>query len=251
MKRIRVWGIAGAWLALALMFPRGSWAAPLPPAAPLPRASSSAVGLPATPITWLSAGLLTGLVDAKRQPAPAPRAQPLLRRQRPNTISLGLQGQVGAVRGTSRIADGFDQGPGYAFRFRYMLSPSSALGFSFENQRYGAIQAPVNVPGQFADSHVVITTVSVEGIFYVHREREFNPYFLGGVGLATPDVVFTEGQTSRVNEGLFALGGVGFERFIRPRFSLDFSVRGYALVSNSEFTSMGQVSLGIHAYPGD
>jgi len=261
MERIRVWGIAGVWLALALMFPRGSWgeplsqAASLPPAAPLPQAvelaATPAVGLPATPVTWLSAGLLTGLGEWKRQPAPSPRAQPRLRRQRPNTISLGMQGQVGAVRGNSRIADGFDQGPGYAFRFRYMLSPSSALGFSFEHQRYGAIQAPVNVPGQFADSHVVITTVSVEGIFYVHREREFNPYFLGGVGLATPDIEFTMDQVSRVNEGLFALGGVGFERFIRPRFSLDFSVRGYALVSNSEFTSMGQVSLGIHAYPGD
>ena len=265
MKRIRVWGIAGAWLALALMFPRGSWGGPLPPAAPLPPAgplpqaappavelaATPAVDLPATPATWVSARMLTGLgEEGNRQPAPAPRAQPRLRRQRPNTISLGLQGQVGAVRGNSRIADGFDQGIGYAFRFRYMLSPSSALGFSFEHQRYGAIQAPNN-SGVFADSHVVITTVSVEGIFYVHREREFNPYFLGGVGLATPDIVFTDLQTSRVNEGLFALGGLGFERFIRPRFSLDFSVRGYALVSNSEFTSMGQVSLGIHGYPGD
>jgi hypothetical protein len=252
MKRIRVWGIAGAWLALALVFPRGSWGGPLAPAAPPATglAATPAVGLPATPTTWLSAGLLTGLGDAKRQPAPAPRAQPRLRRQRPNTISLGLQGQVGAVRGNSRIADGFDQGPGYAFRFRYMLSPSAALGFSFEHQRYGAIQAPVNT-GVFADSHVVITTVATEGIFYIHRERELNPYFLGGVGYATPDVVFTEDQTSRVNEGLFAVVGAGFERFVRPRLSIDFSVRGYALVTNAEFTSIGQVSLGIHTYPGD
>ena len=131
--------------------------------------------------------------ESHRQPEPteAPARQ-VLRRQRPNTISLGMQAQYGMVRGNSRVADGFDQGPGYAFRFRYMLSSSAALGFSFEHQRYNSIQAPINVPGQFADSHVVITTVSAEGVFYVHREKEFVPYFLGGFGFATPDVVFAD-----------------------------------------------------------
>lgn len=190
--------------------------------------------------------------DAAKQPEPtAPPARVLERRQRPNTVSLGIQAQYGAVRGNSRLADGFDNGPGYAFRFRYMLSPSAALGFSFEHQRYGSIQPPVSTQGDFADSHVVATTVSVEGIFFIHREREFTPYFLGGFGYATPDIVFTELQSSRANEGIFAVVGAGFERFIRPRFSADFSIRGFALVSNSEFTSMGQVSLGIHLYPGD
>lgn len=190
--------------------------------------------------------------DLRRQPAPEPpKARPLLRRQRPNTVSLGFQGQYGAIRGNSRLADGFDHGPGYAFRFRYMLSPSAALGFSFEHQRFGSIQPPLDQPGAPQDSHVVVTTVSAEGVFFIHREREFNPYFIGGFGYATPDIIFAEEQSSRANEGMFATVGVGFERFIRPRFSADFSVRGYALVSNSEFTSMGQVSLGIHLYPGD
>jgi hypothetical protein len=190
--------------------------------------------------------------DFLRQPEPTPPpARVRLRRQRPNTISLGFQGQFGVVRGNSRVADGFDQGPGYAFRFRYMLSPSAALGFSFEHQRYGSIQVPIEVPGEVADSHTVITTVSAEAVFFVHREREFVPYFLGGFGYATPDVVFAENDASRTNEGLFAVIGVGFERFIRPRLSVDASIRGHALVSNAEFTSMGQVSLGIHLYPGD
>jgi hypothetical protein len=201
--------------------------------------------------------------EARRQPEPTvPKARILERRQRPNTVSLGVQGQYGAVRGNSRLADGFDQGPGYAFRFRYMLSTGVALGFSFEHQRYGSINPPANLQNEFADSHVVATTVSVEGIFFVHREREAVPYFIGGFGFATPDVIFSnfkgatdneqpDDQSSRVNEGAFAVVGVGFERFVRPRFSIDASIRGYALVSNSEFTSMGQVSLGIHLYPGD
>ena len=186
-----------------------------------------------------------------RQPEPTvPKTRNLERRQRPNTISVGIQGQYGAVRGNSRLADGFDNGPGYAFRFRYMVSSSAALGFSFEHQRFGSIQPPMNT-GDFADSHVVATTVSVEGVFYVHRERMAMPYFVGGFGYATPDVIFSEDQSSRVNEGAFAVMGVGFERFVRPRFSIDASIRGYAMVSNSEFTSMGQASLGIHLYPGD
>lgn len=190
--------------------------------------------------------------EFRRQPEPTPPpARGTLRRQRSNTISLGVQGQLGVVRGNSRVADGFDQGPGYAFRFRYMLSKSAALGFSFEHQRYNSIQEPVEVPGQFADSHVVITTVSAEGVFYIHREREFVPYFLGGFGFATPDVIFAEDQAARTNEGLFLVAGVGFERFVRPRLSIDASVRGHALVSNSEFTSIAEVSLGIHLYPGD
>jgi len=190
--------------------------------------------------------------SARRQPEPVvPRPRTLERRQRPNTVSLGVQGQYGALRGNSRLADGFDQGAGYAFRFRYMLSTGAALGFSFENQRYGSINTPLNLQGDFADSHVVATTVSVEGVFYVHRERMAVPYFVGGFGYATPDVIFSEGQSSRVNEGMFTVLGVGFERFIRPRFSTDISIRGFALVSNSQFTSMGQISLGIHLYPGD
>jgi len=234
--RIRVWGIAG-WLALALLAPGVS------------RAESQ-------PIPWLGEGFAFAASGAHRQPQPTTPPRARLRRQRPNTISLGVQGQFGAARGNSRVADGFDQGLGYAFRFRYMLSPSTALGFSFENQRFGPIESP-NSSGQFPDSHVVITTVSVEAVFFGNRERELNPYVLGGVGFATPDVVYTDldggslNQSSRVNEGLFAVVGAGFERFIRPRLSADVSIRGYALLSNSEFTSIGQVSVGIHLYPGD
>lgn len=198
---------------------------------------------------------LLRLSDSGRQPAPVPTTRgPLMRRLRPNTISLGFQGQYGALRGSSRLADGFDQGPGYALRFRYMLSRAAALGFSFEHQRFGSIQPPLNIPGpvvQFADSHVVVTTISAEAVFYRHREREFHPYFLVGFGYASPDVVFTNENASRVNEGAFLTAGIGFERFLRPRVSIDGSIRAYGEIANSEFTSIGEVSLGIHLYPGD
>ena len=196
--------------------------------------------------------LASGETVLRRQPAPeTPPARLRLRRMRPNTISLGVQGQYGIVRGNSRLADGFDHGPGYAFRFRYMLSPSTALGFSFEHQRFGSIQPPLEVSGAPEDSHAVITTVAGEAVFFMNRERELTPYVLGGFGFATPDIIFTEDQASRVNEGVFAVVGAGFERFVRARFSIDVSLRGFALLSNSQFTSMAQASVGIHLYPGD
>jgi hypothetical protein len=187
-----------------------------------------------------------------RQPPPAEApSAPLLRRQRPNTISIGIQGAYGIVRGNSRLADGFSDGPGYAFRFRYMLSPSFALGFSFENQRfYDKGGQPSTEPGA-GDSSVVMTTVSTEGVYYIHREREVNPYFVGGFGYASPDVVDEVRGSSRVNEGLYLVLGTGLERFVRPRFSLDFTLRGYGLISNSEFTGFASLCAGIHLYPGD
>jgi opacity protein-like surface antigen len=186
------------------------------------------------------------------QPPPAtPARRPLLRRQRPNTISLGVQGSYGVVRGNSRLADGFSDGPGYAFRFRYMLDPSFALGFSFENHHwYDQGGASSNELGA-GDSSVTLTTVSVEGVYYLNRESEVNPYFVGGFGHAAPDIVDELRGSTRVNEGIFLMLGVGLERFIRERFSLDLSLRGNALVSNSELTTFATVSAGIHLYPGD
>jgi len=187
-----------------------------------------------------------------RQPAPAERPRaPLLRRQRPNTISIGIQGDYGIVRGNSRLADGFDDGPGYSFRFRYMLAPAFALGFSFESQRFydkGGIPSAELGAG---DSTVVMTTVGMEGVFYIHREREVNPYFVTGFGYASPDVVDEVRGSARVNEGMYLVLGAGLERFIRPRFSLDFTLRGEGLISNSEFTGIATLSAGIHLYPGD
>lgn len=189
---------------------------------------------------------------ARRQPAPVPNEQkPLLRRQRPGTIDLGIQGGYGVVRGTSRLADGFDHGPSYAFRFRYMLAPSFSLGFSFENQHFTARPAPPSTTPGASDSTIHMSTVSAEGVFFIHREREVTPYFIAGLGHAAPDIVDKVLGSARVNEGMFLTAGAGFERFIRPRFSLDFSLRGYGLISNSEFTSFAQLTAGIHLYPGD
>lgn len=192
------------------------------------------------------------LTSVARQPPPVPATRrTLLRRQRPGTISLGFQGSYGIVRGTSRLADGFSDGFGYALRFRYMLTPSFALGFSFENQGYdqrGGV--PSTTPGA-SDSSIVMTTVSGEGILFLHREREAHPYFLAGIGHASPDIVDDVLGTARANEGMFLVLGAGLERFFRPRFSMDLTLRGYGMISNSEFTSFLQICAGIHLYPGD
>ena len=229
--------VLGAWLGLGAILAAPGTA----------RAGDLDGGLALGPARYASA-LSLGM----RQPPPAeaPRA-PLLRRQRPNTISIGIQGAYGIVRGNSRLADGFDAGPGYSFRFRYMLAPSFALGFSFENQRFYDKGGEPSTELGAGDSSIVMTTVGTEGVFYIHREREVNPYFVAGFGYASPDIVDEVRGSSRVNEGLYLVLGSGLERFIRPRFSLDFTLRGYGLISNSEFTGFASLCAGIHLYPGD
>ncbi|MBI4364709.1 MAG: hypothetical protein HY568_04695 [Candidatus Latescibacteria bacterium] len=188
----------------------------------------------------------------RRQPAPVPPRRPApLRRLRKGTISLGAQVSYGFVRGSSELNDHFDHGLGYAFRFRYMLSQSSALGFSFENHRYGSRVEPNPQPLLPSDSTLVMTTVSAEGVFFFHRERELTPYLLAGLGYASPNVEYDAKESRRVNEGPYAVVGAGVERFVRARISLDVSLRGYAQVGNSELSMFSQVSAGIHLYPGD
>jgi hypothetical protein len=191
------------------------------------------------------------------QPATPPRLVP--RRMRKNTISLGVQGQYGVLGGSSAITDGFDHGPGYAFRFRYLLSRRAALGLSLEHQRYGSREDSLRlVPTAPPDSHLVITTVALEAVQYFHRERDTHSYLLEGFGYASPDNIAgldpLSGRSAgpkRINEGPFLVLGAGLEHFLQPRFSIDATVRGFAEIANSELTLATQVSLGIHLYPGD
>ena len=192
------------------------------------------------------------LTSASRQPTgPSTQQRYLPRRMRKHTISVGVQGQYGFIAGGSELDDHYDHGPGYAFRARYMLSPRTALAFSFENQQFDAI--PTNAPPNPAepDSHLVITTVAGEGTFYFHRERETHPYLLGGFGYASPDVRYQNAGTRRVNEGPFLVLGGGFEHFVRARFALDAALRGFAQIGNSQLSLVTEVSVGINLYPGD
>jgi hypothetical protein len=190
----------------------------------------------------------------RRQPAPvSPRTTPMPRRQRKGTISLGMQFGYGVVRGSSELNDHFDRGVGYGFRFRYIVAPSAALGFSFENQHYGPRAGlPLSTdPFAAKDSTVIVTTVASEMLFFFHRERPTTPYVLGGLGFASPDVHYETKESRRVDEGPFVVVGAGIERFFRPHASFDFTLRGYAEVGNSELSLFSQLTAGIHLYPGD
>jgi len=190
----------------------------------------------------------------RRQPAPvSPRTTPTPRRQRKGTISLGGQVGYGVVRGTSELNDHYDRGVSYAFRFRYILSRSTALGFSFENQHYGPRAGlPLSTdPFAAKDSSVAMTTVASEVYVFFHRERDTNPYLIGGLGFASPNVLYETKESRRLDEGPFLVLGAGIERFVRPRLSFDFSLRGYTEVGNSELSLFSQAMAGIHLYPGD
>ncbi len=269
-SNVRARAIAGAALLALLLACSGAARAegpPLPagavPGARAPWPAAAPASAPGPLAMRPSSGIPLGLPSAAgfmRQPVPTPTAPPvLIRRMRKNTVSIGAQGQYGFVNGSSAIADGFNHGAGYAVRVRYMLSSSAALGFSFENQRFGSIREPVPVPavGAAPDSHLVNVTVAIEGTLFFHRERDVNPYLIGGFGYATPDEIDeapaggNEAGPRRVNEGPFLVVGAGIERFVRQRFSIDTSLRGFAQIGNSELTTVVELALGIHLYPGD
>jgi hypothetical protein len=218
--------VAGAWM---LAGPAPDAAAALPPSQPLYMLSAAA-----------------------RQPAqPSAPSRYLPRRMRKNTISVGGQAQYGLLSGGSELDDHYDSGPGYTFRARYMFSSRSAICFSFENQQFDAIPTDAVPSAAEPDSHLVITTVAAEGTFFFHRDRETHPYLLAGFGYASPDVHYQNAGTRRVNEGPFLVLGVGGEHFIRPRFSVDAGIRGFAQIGNSELSLVTEFALGIHLYPGD
>jgi hypothetical protein len=200
---------------------------------------------------WSSAGSSETMM--RRQPEPvSPRRAPVLRRQRKGTISLGGQVGFGMIRGSSELNDHYDRGIGYGFRFRYMLSTRAALGFSFENQHYGTRSGlPESVDFFAVDSNLVITTVATEAVVFFHRERDTTPYLLGGLGFASPSVVYGTKESRRVDEGPFLVVGAGVEHFVKQRMSLDLTLRGYAEVGNSELSLLTQLTAGIHLYPGD
>jgi hypothetical protein len=226
-------------------------------AEPLLATPVSAMAIGVSPPGGAVFGALGGAEAAesmlRRQPAPVtPRVTPRLRRLRKGTLSLGGQVGFGIVRGSSELNDHFDSGLGYAFRFRYMLSSRSALGFSFESQRYGTRAGLPFNPDPFAtDSELVVTTVASEMVLFFNRERETTPYLVGGLGFASPNVTYDRKESRRVDEGPFLVVGAGLERFVRQRMSLDFSLRGYAQVGNSELSMFSQLTAGIHLYPGD
>jgi len=130
------------------------------------------------------------------------------------------------------------QNPGYNF------GPGPHQATLVAESNYGCKSAS-------ADSQLVITTVATEAVVFFHRERETSPYLLGGLGFASPDVIYGTKESRRVDEGPFLVVGAGIEHFVRPRMSLDFSVRGYAQVGNSELSVLSQLTAGIHLYPGD
>ncbi len=219
--------------------------------------AAAALGMPAHVgaeelMGWARAGSAETMM--RRQPAPvSPRTIPTLRRQRKGTISIGGQIGYGVVRGSSELNDHYDRGVGYGFRFRYMLSSRAALGFSFENQHYGPRAGLPVTPRPFPakDSTLIVTTVASEAVVFFHRERETSQYLLGGLGFASPSVIYETKESRRVDEGPFLVVGAGLEHFVRPRMSLDFSLRGYAQVGNSELSVLSQLTAGIHLYPGD
>ncbi|MBD3334079.1 MAG: hypothetical protein GF355_01020 [Candidatus Eisenbacteria bacterium] len=192
-----------------------------------------------------------------------------------NTISIGIQGQYGLLWGeevSPSTADPYnpddpdeakaswpyiaDWGAGLALRLRYSTSRFTAIGLSFEDQRF---QRRGGLGSEYPDE-IRITYILGEYYLYVQRRKQLTYYGVLGAGLARPVVRFEEEVGSQEleenvfpGERLALLVGIGIERFITRKASIDVSLRNYGVYEDRvagvfPSTVTHELALGIHYY---
>jgi hypothetical protein len=181
-----------------------------------------------------------------------------------NTISLGVQVQYGGLGGGTQTipadnpANGawaslFRFGEGLAFRIRYSTARDRAIGISFEDQRFRRRKGlGSGYPDQLQLNHLL-----GEYFMYFRRPRKLTRYVVVGAGFHRPAIRSetkdeATGQkleeVSFPGEGVTVMLGLGLERFVSRRTSLDLSLRVYGVNSRPTFSVMGELALGVHLY---
>ncbi len=195
------------------------------------------------------AGLALGasLLGAVPDPATADEFTP--RYVREGTLSFGLYGQGGAILGGGDLGDVYDIGPGMAVRLRYRTARESALGLSFEAQRYDAKLAP-DTP----DDPEWIRTVNaiIEYQHYFRVQKRAPRYLTAGVGLMQLRRRLETEEVDFPGDGaVFILGG-GTELWWGRSLTIDFGLRYNGLLrgvdGSTQFTHAVALGLGFQFY---
>lgn len=184
---------------------------------------------------------------AQEEPTPAPEGGFRPRVVREGTLSLGAQGQYGAFIANTGFGNDFDAGPGLTVRVRYRTGRESAIGASFESQRYNATTDSVDwLQG-------IVTTAEYYQYF---RVRQRAPrYLLVGAGLLQTTRRLADGDSDFPGDaGVLTLGG-GTEIWWKRTVTFDLSVRYYGFIrggpnglSDARLSHAVQAALGLHFY---
>lgn len=184
--------------------------------------------------------------------------------QRPNTVSLGLQGGVGFMSGSgeyewksdqgvpvSYFYGDFDLGPSLGIRLRYSLDRSQAIGISWEDQRYWRKSGK---PNEIAGTYQ-ITTFAADYYIYINRPKKLCQYAVLGAGFFWNTFRFDDndgahGEHVSPPEAPFFMANLGFgvEYFLSRPLSVDASVRGYLMRAEGGNSMTGQLQIGFQYY---
>jgi hypothetical protein len=204
--------------------------------------------------TWSWALLLVTAGEALAQTPPATAPPPSTDSFRPRivregTVSFGLQGGYGSFLGGSGFADDFSSGPNLAVRLRYRTGRESAIGLSFEGQRYDAKDAPLE-PEDPEWVQVVTTTAEYYQFFSVRKRAP--RYVVLGAGLAQSRRRLLNEETDFPGDGGVIILGAGTEFWWQRTISFELSARYYGILRGDDgstlYSNAAQVALGVHFY---
>jgi opacity protein-like surface antigen len=182
---------------------------------------------------------------AQAPDAPPPPAGFRPRIVRQGTVSLHGAALYGTLLGSGRFAETFSSGLGLGFALRYRSSQESSLGLGFEAHRFDAkveadsAAAPKNL-------QLVVTTLDYTRHFNV-RTRSPRYLVIGAGLMQSRQENNNEEKEFPGDGGVFKLGG-GFEYWINRTLTVDFGVRYYGVLSQSQLNHDVQAGLGFAFY---
>lgn len=181
---------------------------------------------------------------------------------RRDTPSVGVQIQYGVMEGGSDWGDAFGWQGGVAVHLRNSMSRNSAIGLSFELQRFECVKPLAEDIEDGGDTDFLkMQTLLADYYFYFERPQRRCYYAVVSAGFYRPELVDEErlqpDQPKTINvrypgENFLARLGAGTEYFLSRKFSIDTSASVYYLRAPKldGLTVSAQFALGVHLYAG-
>jgi len=181
---------------------------------------------------------------------------------RRDTPSVGIQIQYGVMEGGSDWGESFGWDGGIAVHLRNSMSRNSAIGLSFEQQRFACVKLlPEDIEEGGDTDFLKMQTLLADYFFYFERPARRCYYAVVSAGFYRPELVDEErlhpDQPKTVHvrypgENFLARLGAGSEYFLSRKFSVDASASVYYLRAPKldGLTASAQFAIGVHLYAG-
>lgn len=194
---------------------------------------------------WMSGALLGALVAvscsapaAAQGPPPLPGAPLPTEGWRPRivregTVSVGGAAQYGTLFAQTGFGRDYDGGGGMNIQLRYRTSRETALGLSFEAQRFDATEDPV----EFDDAKSLRCIVTTLDYYQYFKVKSRTPrYLVAGGGLVQTRREDLDGDYRFPGDGGVVTAGAGTEIWWKRWFTFDLSARYYLFVHSADGT---------------